>query len=187
VRHALVRVLAARCYSDNCDRTYRTSLIALKVDCSALRWSRYQQGLITIKVDERKGEISMTSSIPLQGTELIDCVRANGNKGIAVVAQRCGYHNDIALFEQELKKAGEAIGVEIQSFNHLVDTPPAGSRKPGIEIALKHQLNFDGWDTFIKMCSVKITCLVKGATIWLCQNLTQQQEVEWAFLVLRMC
>jgi hypothetical protein len=61
----------------------------------------------------------MKSSEPLQGLELIDCARANGNESLETAAERCGYHNNIAAFEQELRKAGEAIGVKIQDFSDL--------------------------------------------------------------------
>lgn len=76
----------------------------------------------------------MASSTPLQGIELIDCAKANCKELAIVAAQRCGYGDDFVLFEQALKKAGKAIGVEIESFDDLIDTPP-GSSKLGIEIA----------------------------------------------------
>jgi hypothetical protein len=56
---------------------------------------------------------------PLQGIELIDCARANGNESIMIAAERCGYSSNIEMFEEELEKAGEAIGVEIQNFSDL--------------------------------------------------------------------
>lgn len=60
----------------------------------------------------------MTSS-PLHGTDLIDCAKANANKGIEVASQRCGYENDITTFERELKKAYDYIGVEFQGFSNM--------------------------------------------------------------------
>jgi hypothetical protein len=60
----------------------------------------------------------MASSETLRGTELIDCAKANQNKGVEVAAQRCGYP-DIASFEQELRSACSAIGIEIQHFSDL--------------------------------------------------------------------
>ncbi len=77
----------------------------------------------------------MASSTPLQGFELIDCAKANSKELVIVAAQLCGYGDDFNLFEQELKKAGAAIGVEIDSFDDLVDTPPSATSKLGIEIA----------------------------------------------------
>lgn len=63
----------------------------------------------------------MASSTPLQSSELIDCARANGEKGIEVAASRCGYGDDLATFEEQLRQACQAIGVEINSFNDLIN------------------------------------------------------------------
>lgn len=65
----------------------------------------------------------MKSSKRLQGLELIDCARANSLESIAIAAERCGYNNDSAKFEQELRIAGEAIGIEIQSLSDLNSSP----------------------------------------------------------------
>jgi hypothetical protein len=69
----------------------------------------------------------MGSSEPLQGIELIDCAKANVHEGAAIAAERCGYGNDLEMFEQQLEKAGKAIGVDIQSFNDLNISPNDGS------------------------------------------------------------
>jgi pyruvate-formate lyase-activating enzyme len=76
----------------------------------------------------------MAASTPLQGFELIDCARANGSKGIEVAAQRCGYGTDLDRFEQELKRAGDAIAVDIQSFDDLVSNSQDNSPDRGVEI-----------------------------------------------------
>lgn len=76
----------------------------------------------------------MTSSAPLQGTDLIDCARANATKGIEVAAQRCGYGEDLPTFEHELSKAGDYIGVEIHSFDDLI-TDQTNRGESGVEIA----------------------------------------------------
>jgi hypothetical protein len=73
---------------------------------------------------------SMSSSKPLQGLELIDCAKANAHEGIANAAERCGYGNEVEAFEQALKRAGEAIGVEIQNFNDLISSPKDVSTLP---------------------------------------------------------
>lgn len=70
---------------------------------------------------------------PLHGTELIDCAKANGKKGLEVAAQRCGYGNNLEAFEHELRKACDSIGVEIQGFNDLIAVQREG--KQGVEIA----------------------------------------------------
>ncbi|MDX2215242.1 MAG: hypothetical protein SFY66_18405 [Oculatellaceae cyanobacterium bins.114] len=77
----------------------------------------------------------MASPEPLYGTDLIDCAKANSNQGIEAAAERCGYGTDIAAFERELKKAGEHIGVEINSFGDLGTPTPFDRSQLGIEIA----------------------------------------------------
>lgn len=66
----------------------------------------------------------MTSSVPLHGPELIDCARSNVKKEIEVVSELCGYGKDIIAFEQELKKACDLIGLEIESFKNLREIEP---------------------------------------------------------------
>jgi hypothetical protein len=61
----------------------------------------------------------MTSLKPLHGTELINCAQANAKEEIEVVSELCGYGKDITTFEQELKKACDSIGLEIESFKDL--------------------------------------------------------------------
>lgn len=68
----------------------------------------------------------------LQGSELVDCARANGAKGIEVAAQRCGYEN-ITAFETALRKASEHLGIEIQSFDVLIR--PADQEAEGVEVS----------------------------------------------------
>lgn len=52
-----------------------------------------------------------------------------------MAAQRCGYSEDLATFEQELKKAGDHIGVEISSFNDLTKNQLKSDSGLGIEVA----------------------------------------------------
>lgn len=77
----------------------------------------------------------MTSSVPLHGSELIDCAKANSEKEVSVVSERCGYGGDIAAFERELKKACNSIGVEIERFEDLKEAQPESQKESGIEIA----------------------------------------------------
>jgi hypothetical protein len=77
----------------------------------------------------------MASSAPLQGSELIDCSRANGNQGISLAAQRCGYGEDIPQYEQALRQAGEAMGIDIQGFEDLVSTSQDKDKDAGVVIA----------------------------------------------------
>jgi hypothetical protein len=76
----------------------------------------------------------MASSAPLTGAELIDCARANGKEGIAIASERCGYGSDLAAFEQALHRAGEHIGVTINHFEDLLESP-VDPRDEGIEVA----------------------------------------------------
>lgn len=72
----------------------------------------------------------MASSVPLHGTELIDCAQANAKQGIETAARLSGYGDDIPAFERELQQASERIGVKINSFQDLikiVESPPTAS------------------------------------------------------------
>jgi hypothetical protein len=83
----------------------------------------------------------MASQAPLVGSELIDCARANSERGIEIAAIRCGYGEDIAAFERQLQKAGEHIGVKIHSFHDLNDTPN-DLKEPEIVIAPESATQF---------------------------------------------
>ncbi len=74
----------------------------------------------------------MAATAPLIGSELIDCARANGKKGVEIAAERCGYL-DVPSFEAALHAAGEHIGVEINSFTDLIKPP--SNQPAGVEIA----------------------------------------------------
>lgn len=71
---------------------------------------------------------------PLKGAELIDCARANGNYGVEVAAERCGYGHDLNQFEQALRQACEGIGVDFTGFENLVK-PTAGEQDLGVVVA----------------------------------------------------
>jgi hypothetical protein len=77
----------------------------------------------------------MASPAPLHGSELIDCARANASKGIEVASERCGYGNDLATFERELKKACASIGVDLESFHDLAKDSVDRKKEQGVEIA----------------------------------------------------
>ncbi|PSF38187.1 hypothetical protein C7H19_06865 [Aphanothece hegewaldii CCALA 016] len=77
----------------------------------------------------------MMTPTPLKGTELIDCARANGNDGIEVASNRCGYEQDINAFESELKKACQSIGVEFNSFNDILKSTTDYHKDAGLIIA----------------------------------------------------
>ncbi len=77
----------------------------------------------------------MASSTPLRGNELIDCAKANAKQGIEVAARQCGYGQDLATFEQELKHACDHIGVSIDELIDLITDQQRVVRLGGIEIA----------------------------------------------------
>jgi len=77
----------------------------------------------------------MASPTPLQGIELIDCAKANAKQGIVVAAEQSGYGQDISTFQQELKKACQGIGVEIDELSDLITDQQTVRRDGGIEVA----------------------------------------------------
>ncbi len=56
----------------------------------------------------------------LQGIELIDCAKANAKQGSAVAADLCGYDQNVGLFIENLHKACEQIGVDINELEDLI-------------------------------------------------------------------
>jgi acylphosphatase len=77
----------------------------------------------------------MTTPDPLKGTELIDCARANGNDGIEVSAQRCGYEDNLEEFQEALKQACDSIGVEYNKFDDLLKSSTDYHKDAGLIIA----------------------------------------------------
>jgi hypothetical protein len=77
----------------------------------------------------------MASSIPLQGTDLIDCAKANAKEGIETAAYLCGYGENIQKFQQELAKACEKIGVKYHELTDLITDQQNVISYGGIEIA----------------------------------------------------
>lgn len=62
----------------------------------------------------------MTSSTPLQGTELVDCARANAKQGIETAALQCGYGDDLNTFSRELKAACEQMNLQVKELSELI-------------------------------------------------------------------
>lgn len=56
----------------------------------------------------------------LQGIELINCAKASAKQGSAVAAKNCGYDNNIGLFIENLNKACQQIGVDVNELNDLI-------------------------------------------------------------------
>ncbi len=62
----------------------------------------------------------MASSTPLQGTELVDCARANAKQGIETAALQCGYGDDLNTFSRELKAACEQMNLQVKELSELI-------------------------------------------------------------------
>jgi hypothetical protein len=62
----------------------------------------------------------MSSLKPLQGTELVDCARANAKQGIETAAYQCGYGDDLNKFARELRKACEEMNLQVKELNELI-------------------------------------------------------------------
>jgi hypothetical protein len=62
----------------------------------------------------------MASPTPLQGTELVDCARANAKQGIETAALQCGYGEDVNTFAQELKQACEQMNLQVKELTQLI-------------------------------------------------------------------
>ena len=56
----------------------------------------------------------------LQGIELIDCAKANAKQGSAIAAKLCGYDKNVGLFIENLNKACQQIGVDINELDDLI-------------------------------------------------------------------
>ena len=62
----------------------------------------------------------MASPTPLQGTELVDCARANAKQGIETAALQCGYGEDLNTFAQQLKQACEQMNLQVKELSQLI-------------------------------------------------------------------
>ncbi len=62
----------------------------------------------------------MASPTPLQGTDLVDCARANAKQGIETAALQCGYGDDVNTFARELKQACEQMNLQVKELSELI-------------------------------------------------------------------
>ena len=62
----------------------------------------------------------MASPTRLQGTELVDCARANAKQGIETAAHQCGYGEDLNTFAQQLKQACEQMNLQVKELSELI-------------------------------------------------------------------
>lgn len=64
----------------------------------------------------------MAAQIPLHGSELVDCARANAKLGVEKAAYYCGYDNQLDEFRRELKNACHQMGLDIETIGELFFT-----------------------------------------------------------------
>ena len=62
----------------------------------------------------------MASPTPLQGTDLVDCAKANAKQGIETAAYQCGYGQDLDTFARELKQACEQMNLQVNELSQLI-------------------------------------------------------------------
>ncbi len=65
---------------------------------------------------------TVTAQIPLHGSELVDCARANAKLGVKKAAHYCGYDNQLDEFRRELKNACHQMGLDIDTIGELFFT-----------------------------------------------------------------
>lgn len=63
----------------------------------------------------------MAHPTQLKGLDLIDCARANAKQGKAIACEQCGYGGNYPIFEVELKKACQEIGVKFDDLDDWVE------------------------------------------------------------------
>ena len=81
----------------------------------------------------------MASETPLIGVVLVDCARANAERGLAIATKQCGYGDDTESFQAALKSACSDMGVDIEGLSDLLESTQQPTRTIGIEIAPKTQ------------------------------------------------
>lgn len=90
------------------------------------RWSVKAEGnqqICTLSAfwGESRDQI-LSGEYPLTGEELVSCARANVSKGIATVAQLCGYASDVNSFRTGLKEAMEQSEIKPESLQKLINS-----------------------------------------------------------------
>lgn len=77
----------------------------------------------------------MTSSVPLQGTDLISCAQASAKQGVEEAAEQCGYGQNTKLFIDALEHACEEIGVTIHDLADLAKNQGSEAELKGVVVA----------------------------------------------------
>jgi len=76
----------------------------------------------------------MPAQKPLQGTELIDCAKANAKLGLETATLQCGYDRDTESFLKNLQMACQAIGVNFENLGDLITEQEIVREMKGIGI-----------------------------------------------------
>ena len=71
----------------------------------------------------------------LQGIELINCAKANAKQGAAIAAEQCGYDRNIGLFTENLHKACQQIGVNINELEDLITDQQIAKQEKVMDVA----------------------------------------------------
>lgn len=77
----------------------------------------------------------MSASQPLKDTDLVDCAVANAKQGAETAANLCGYGQDVAAFQAELKKACDRMGIHFEGMADLITSQTSMRSHEGVEIA----------------------------------------------------
>lgn len=77
----------------------------------------------------------MSADKQLEGTDLIDCAKANAKLGLVTAAKQCGYGDRLEVFQANLVKACNDIGVSIDGLKDLITDRQIAEQTKGIEIA----------------------------------------------------
>lgn len=78
----------------------------------------------------------MASETPLTGVVLVDCARANAERGLAIATRQCGYGENTETFQSALQAACSEMGVNIHSLSELLETEQQQkSRQHGTVVA----------------------------------------------------
>ena len=72
---------------------------------------------------------------------MIDCAKASDEQGVEAAAIQCGYGEDVASFQQELKQACDKINVEIETLGDLVTEQDEIAENRGVEVAPETRRN----------------------------------------------
>ncbi|RZM79222.1 hypothetical protein [Leptolyngbya iicbica] len=77
----------------------------------------------------------MSDISPLEGIELIDCAKANADNDVVIVAERCGYGQDVTAFQTALQQACTDIGINVEAIADLITPQQRVMTQGGLSIS----------------------------------------------------